>query len=262
MKGNRIWTTDKTFGGELVIQTVSRKPRIWSDVNKGSCLDRKGLWEFFVTLRPGMLVKQYRRVKNSTVHNSHTFTTFWRPFLTDLGNSSTGRAQGTISSCFGRTSIIFLPVGGVRNAGSQNGRKSSPVGYKVFPTQYTQYLVYNLLSVRCPWSPFYTYSDRCGTSRARHNQYICLLKKGRNRVKKSEPCLLWKCYYDQTFAPWIVRFRKSSKTLFAVCKYLRWFQSSLRTGSKQGRQKTLGERSEPCIRTSPHQTALGSPRSP
>ena len=41
-----------------------------------------------------------------------------------------GRAQGSISCYFESLSISFLPTCGVRNAGSQNGRKTGPVGYR------------------------------------------------------------------------------------------------------------------------------------
>ena len=147
VKGNHIWTTDRTSGEDLVIHTVSWKPRIFSDVSKRNCLDCKGLWEFFVTLRPGVLV--HRTLEKGQKFYRSQFAYFY-DILTEV--LPRGRARGAISSYFGSPSINFLPTCGVRNAGSQNGRKTSPVRYRTINqglSSYTHYLVYNLLSVRC-----------------------------------------------------------------------------------------------------------------
>ena len=111
-----------------------------------------------------------------------------------------GRAQGSIFSCFGSPSISSLPTCGVRNAGSQNGRKSSPVGYRTINQGLSSYTHNTWFTISFQSAAPETFSTPAMTVVA-HRVHITIntfvsWKKEKIEQRKGKPYLPWKCYCD------------------------------------------------------------------
>ena len=119
-----------------------------------------------------------------------------------------GRAQGSIFSCFGSPSISSLPTCGVRNAGSQNGRKTGPVGYRTINQGLSSYTHNTWFTISFQSAAPETFSTLAMTVVA-HRVHVTIntfvsWKKEKNRAKKREAILtmkvlLWWNFYTLNF---------------------------------------------------------------